>query len=562
MALKALPTLQRFKKARLFMHSRLWHLRPGRLPFVAIVWSFLLLAACGGGTSAPASGTSAPATKQVLTFPNVGISDIATLDPAQGPDANSNIVVNMIYSGLVRSDKNLNVVPDQATWQVSDNSKVYTFTLKPGITFSDGTPITAQTYVYTWTRALLPIVASPVASFYEAPIVGADAMVAGKATTLAGVKAVNPTTLQVTLQRPTAYFLESLTNSLFFPLNKKVIDQYGQKNWPRNAAGNAVGSGPFMVKTWQNGVKMILTPNPHYYGNKTRLQEVDMPFVNDLTTAYKSFRAGQYDFTWNLLPSDQVTAQSTAGFTRVPLLQTDLLFFDNTRPPFNNVALRQAFAYATDRDTLAKAVFKDSVSPAPTIIPPGMPGYQPNYPGLSYDAAKAKSLLLSVYPDITKVPTIVFTYPSSQMPTTEIAVLQQMWQKALGIQVRMEGSELNSYNVATAKRQIQFGFTQWSADFPDPYDWLTLNLLSTANNNNGSWKNAEFDQTVMQAENQSGDARIALYNKAEQIAITDVGWLPLDHQTLSAVIPAKVHGVSLNGNGLYFGDWSDVYLLQ
>src|SRR5450759_2421844 len=135
MALKALPTLQRFKKARLFMHSRLWHLRPGRLPFVAIVCSFLLLAACGGGTSAPASGTSAPATKQVLTFPNVGISDIATLDPAQGPDANSNIVVNMIYSGLVRSDKNLNVVPDQATWQVSDNSKVYTFTLKPGITF-------------------------------------------------------------------------------------------------------------------------------------------------------------------------------------------------------------------------------------------------------------------------------------------------------------------------------------------------------------------------------------------------------------------------------------------
>jgi len=542
------------------MHHRLWHLRPGRFLLITIGFSCLLLAACGGGTSATASGT--PATKQVLTFPNVGISDIATLDPAQGPDANSGIAVNMIYSGLVRADKNLNVIPDQATWQVSNNNKVYTFTLKPGITFSDGTPVTAQTYVYTWTRALLPSVASPVASLFEAPIVGSDAVLAGKATTLSGVKAVNNSTLQVTLKRPTAYFLEALTSSLFFPLNKKVINQYGQKNWVRNAAGNAVGTGPFMVKTWQSGVKMVFTPNPHYYGNKTRLQEVDMPFVNDLATAYKSFHAGQYDFTWNLLPSDQETAQSTAGFTRVPLLQTDLLFFDNTRPPFNNAALRQAFAYATDRDTLAKAIFKDSVLPAPTIIPPGMPGYQPSYPGLPYDAAKAKSLLQSVYPDVTKVPAITFSYPSSQMPTTEIAALQQMWQKALSIQVKMEGVDLNAYNDATAKRQIQFGFTQWSADFPDPYDWLTLNLLSTASNNAGSWKNAEFDQTVMQAENESGDARIALYNKAEQIAISNVGWLPLDHQTMAAIIPAKVHGVSLNGLGLYFGDWSGVYLAQ
>ncbi len=544
------------------MHHRMWHLRPGHLPLVAVVFSFLLLSACGGGSYATSSGTPSPATKQVLTFPNVGISDIATLDPSQGPDANAGIAISMIYSGLVRADKNLNVIPEQATWQVSNGGKVYTFMLKPGIAFSDGTPVNAQTYVYTWTRALLPIVASPIASFYESPIVGSDAVVAGKATTITGVRALNNTTLQVTLKRPTAYFLESLTNSLFFPLNKKVIDQYGQKNWPRNAAGNAVGTGPFMVKTWQSGVKIILVPNPHYYGNKMRLQEVDMLFVNDLATAYKSFRAGQYDFIWNLLPSDQEMAQGTAGFTRVPLLQTDLLFFDNTRTPFNNVAVRQAFAYATDRITLARAVFKDSVSPAPTIIPPGMPGYQPNYPGLPYDAAKAKSSLLSVYPDVTKVPPIVFTYPSSQVPTTEVAVLQQMWQNALGIQVKMEGVELNAYNETTAKRQIQFGFIQWSADFPDPYDWLTLNLLSTASNNNGTWKNAEFDQTVMQAENQSGDARIALYNKAEQIAISDVGWLPLDHQTIAAVIPAKVHGVSLNGNGLYFGDWSDVYLLQ
>jgi len=160
------------------------------------------------------------------------------------------------------------------------------------------------------------------------------------------------------------------------------------------------------------------------------------------------------------------------------------------------------------------------------------------------------------------VPPITFTYPNSQVSLPEAAALQQMWQAALGIQVKLLSVELNAYNTETANHQVQFGFTQWSADFPDPYDWLTLNLTSTAANNNGDWKNPQFDQTVAQAEQTTGDARIKLYNQAEQIAVSDVGWLPLDHQTMSAVIPSWVHGVTLNSLGLYFGDWSDVYLAQ
>ncbi len=137
-----------------------------------------------------------------------------------------------------------------------------------------------------------------------------------------------------------------------------------------------------------------------------------------------------------------------------------------------------------------------------------------------------------------------------------------MWYDALGIHVQLRSVELTAYNDEIMNHQVQFGFTQWSAGFPDPYDWLTLNLLSTAPNNSGEWNNPMFDQVVMQAEQTSGTARLTLYNQAEQIAITDVGWLPLDHQALAAIIPAWVHGVSLNGNGLFFGDWSDVYILQ
>src|ERR1700674_3570115 len=122
----------------------------------------LILAACGGSaTTITAGSTFTLANSQVLTFPNVGTSDIGVMDPAQGPDSNSAIAVGMVYTGLAKYDKNLNVVPDQATWTLSPERKTYTFTLKPGIMFSDGTPVTAQTYVYTFTRALRPDVKSP-----------------------------------------------------------------------------------------------------------------------------------------------------------------------------------------------------------------------------------------------------------------------------------------------------------------------------------------------------------------------------------------------------------------
>ena len=541
-----------------------WHSR--RVLVVPVFLSVLLvvLAACSSGTTtAPTTNaTPALASNQVLTFPNVGTQDIGVLDPAQGPDANSAIAVNMIYSGLVRFDKNLNVVPDQATYSISGDNKTYTFTLKPGITFSDGTPITAQSYVYTLTRALLPEVQSPIATLFEGPIVGANNVNTGKTKVLEGVKALNDTTLQITLTKPTAYFLQVLATTISFPLNQKIIGRYGQMNWVNHVAGSAIGTGPFMVKEWDHNVKMVLVPNPHYYGPRTKLREVDMLFVNDLSTAFKTYQAGQYAFDWNILPSDLLVAKNMPGFTSSSLLQTDLLFFNNKMPPFDNAAVRQAFAYATNKQVLTTAIFKAAAVPASTIIPPGMPGYQANYQGLAYNPDKAKALLQSVYPDVTKVPTITFSYPNAQLSTAEAVALQQMWRSALGIQVKLLPVELAAYNMETANHQVQFGFIQWTADFPDPYDWLTLNLTSSAPNNNGSWNNPTFNATVMQAEQATGDARLALYNQAEQVAITDVGWLPLDHQVLSAVIPSWVHGVSLNKTGLYFGDWSDVYVLQ
>jgi len=530
--------------------------------FPSALWlsALVLLAACGSAQPNPVGTT--PAARQILTFPNVGTSDISVLDPAQGPDANSALAVGMIYSGLVRFDEHLNVIPDQATWTISPDRKTYTFTLKSGITFSDGTPVTASTYVSTLTRALAPDLQSPIANLFLGTIEGAAQFNSGKASTLSGVQATGESTLQITLLRPTEYFLQVMASSLTFALNPQVIAQYGQKDWTNHVGGAGVGTGPFQVKTWDRQAKMVLVPNPHYYGPKTRLSEVDMLFVNNPATAFKSYEAHQFDFDWNIAPPDLPVARKLAGYTSQSLLETDMLFFDNTRPPFQHSAVRQAFASAINKPLLVQAIFHNSVVAAPTIIPPGMPGYQPGYGGLPFDMTRARALFRSVYPDPSTVPAITFTYPDSQVSSSLAQALQQMWQTALGVQVHLQSMDLTAYNNATAVRQVSFGFTQWGADFPDPYDWLALNLLSTAPNNNGQWHNLQFDQTIARAEEASGQQRIALYNQAEQIAISDVGWLPLDHQTLSAILPSYVHGVSLSNTGLYFGDWSDVYLLQ
>jgi oligopeptide transport system substrate-binding protein len=530
--------------------------------YFSMIFLAIMLGGCGvinnsAIVASDAASTSVPF--QVLTFPDVGVTDIASLDPALGFDMNTSIIVNMLYSGLVRLDDNAQVIPDQATWKISPDGKVYTFMLKSGITFSDGTPVTAGSYVYTWTRALALKRGASSALSLEQPIVGATAVYYGNTRTIAGLKALDANTLQVTLNSPTPYFLTSLTNPLFFPLNQQIIKQYGDQNWTRHVVNAGVGTGPFKVEAWQHNIKMELIPNSHYYGAKTSLQMVDIYFVADPQTV--SYSAGQYDFTWSVSPDDQIAQENTRGFKQTSLWQTATLFFDTNSPPFDQVAVRQAFAQAIDKKAFLHSAFNDAFLPAATVLPAGIPGYQADYLGLGYDPNNARALLSSFYQDKSNIPQITFSYPVSLLSKSAAVSLQQMWQNVLGLQVDLNPLEPDAYRQETDSHQIQFGFNLWTADFPDPYNALAVNLLSSSPENEGRWHNSQFDALVTEAEAQTGSDRIALYNQAEQLAVSEVGVVPLYHPTFAAVFPSWLQGVSLNGNGLYFGDWSNVAIL-
>ncbi len=536
-----------------------------RLPaLLASIFLIVLFVACStnsDGNGAKSNATIASAAQQVLKFPLVGTMNIATLDPVRTHSYNETLVMDMLYSGLVRTDKNLNVIPDQATWQLSADHKIYTFMLKPQIAFSDGTPVTAQSYIYTWTRALLSANTSATAFSLLSPILDATVVHSGKTQILMGVRALNASTLQVTLTKPAPYFLAALTDPLFFPLNQKLVARYDREGWPQSEVESGLGTGPFILKTWQPAVQLIFVPNPHYYGHKTALTMVVASFVNDPRVAFQLNNVGQTALVWNITPADQLASRTSAGFTRVPLLQTDALFVDPTQPPFDVLAVRQAFARSIDRQALTHSVFNDALVPAAALLPPAMSSYQANEQTLHYDVAQARSLLRAAYPDRARFPAVTFSYPTSQVSEQEATMLQHMWQMALGIQVNLRPVEPYAYDQEIKSHVIQFGFYSLNANFPDPYALLSQ-FVSTSGQDSGLWHDANFEQIVVQAELQTGEQRLQLYQQAEGRMLAEDVIMPIDHQTMAAIIPPWIHGVTLNGNGLCFGDWSDVSIMR
>ncbi|BCL79847.1 peptide ABC transporter substrate-binding protein [Ktedonobacteria bacterium brp13] len=550
--------------------GRRWRLSVVLFPLCALL---LILSACAGksGTLILLHGKPALAAAQELSIPLIGTTDVNSIDPASNLDESGKLLAGMLYSGLVRQDEQLQVVPDQATWQISGDGKTYTFSLNPAVTFADGSPVTAQTYVDSWTSALKSAAASaalpptlndtsdtPLPYTLALPIAGADALYTGHAQSLAGVQAVDAHTLRVTLTQPTATFLQSLAQPFFFPVNQSLVSAYAQQPWPVTIAEHGIGTGPFIVKQWNRDISLVLVPNTHYYGPKLTLTQLTVYFMNDPQVAYIANRAGHFDLTYNMVTNDQLSAKKLNTFSSTTLLQTDALFFNVNQAPFNSKELRQAFASALDKQRLANVTLQGVVTPAETLFPPTMTGYQAA--PASFNAAHASQLLKSAIGS-GAAPSITFTYPQSALSVPTATAMQSMWQQSLGIHVNLHPLQDDAYVHALSTNSIQFGLYTWTSQLDDPSDFASR-LLSTSTQNAGQWQNAAYDSTVKQAETASGADRLRLYDQAEQIALHDAAIVPLFHDTGAALVGPWVQGISYNAMGLYFGDWSQVKILN
>lgn len=474
----------------------------------------------------------------------------STLDPDVVRESGSLSYIVQIFSGLVTFDQNMNLVPDIAeSWETDNTNTVYTFHLRQGVTFQDGKPVTAADFKYSWQRACDPATGSETAGIYLNDIVGVKEMLAGSAQEISGVVPVDDYTLQVTIDQPRAYFLSKLAQPVAFVVDRDNVDS-GQDWWREPN-----GTGPFKLKGWQSGDLLLLERNDLYYRDQAKVSYV--AFLLSGGNSMQMYEQNQIDVTgvsiYDLERVQDVTNSLHSQLAIFPQYNISYLGFNTTKPPFNDVRVRQAFCQAVDKDRVASQVLLNSVDVARGIVPPGMMGYDAGFEGLAYDVDTAKSLLAQAgYGPGGNPIKVVVTLPGSsgELPTYLTAVLYQ-WKENLGVEVEVRQLDPDSYFDRLDEEKDDVFFYGWSADYPDPQDFLDVLFRSGSVNNVGGYHDAAYDALLDQAavEPDAG-VRAGLYRQAEVKLITeDAACLPLWFAKSYVLIKPHVKGYTISPLG-------------
>ena len=576
-------------------------MRSGKKLTLSVLPTFLCLlamfiVACGGTDNGNGNGSGgntqkAPDNKQVFVdaYSVHGLSDIKTFDPALVTDGHSINAINLVFTGLVELDQNLNIKGELAqSYSVGSDGVTWTFKLKPNLQFSDGTSLTSADVAYSIDRALQPATKSGTAGAYLNLIKDSDKLLAGKIKTVIGdsITTPDPNTVVIITNAKAAYFLGALSYPSSYVIEKKLIDTYGSKFADHLSEGQG-GSGPFMVKKYSRGQEIDFVPNPHYYGSKPQLKEIIFPFYKSSDTLYKAYQTGTVDTS--VIPTAQLASakQLTAEYHNIPQLWINYYSMNYLVKPFDNIKVRQAFALAINKDEIVHAVYKDTKIASNHIVPKGMPGY--------FDALKgpdgttntkgnptlAKQLLTQGLQEegttIANLPpiTIYAASAGSNDVRNEFAAYQQMWQTTLGVKINFRDEDFNQLlsDITAATNNpkgIAFWRIDWIADYPDPQDWLTLQFAKGSPNNNQNYgQNSSAnsatqqkiqDQLVAADSNTNNAERMQQYNTAEQQLVNDVVWLPTDQQAIQIIRKPCIVGYVDNAQELVNPEvWANVY---
>ena len=459
-----------------------------------------------------------------LTFVD---SDPPTLDPSLCGDVSSATYVVEIFSGLVALDRELQIVPDIAgRWEISNNGKTYTFYLRKDAKFHDGKAVTANDFKYAIERACDPRTESTVASIYLGDIVGAEDKLRGISKEVKGVLAKDDYTLEITIDAPKAYFLAKLTHPVAFALDRANVES--GRSW----TDRPNGTGPFKLNQYKRGEKLVLERNEQYYRGVAKLARVNV-FLGG-GSSMTMYENGEIDLTGVGLTDIERVLDPNNPLNKdlhiTSYLDIFYLGFNTSMPPFDDVKVRQALCYAVDKKKIASVVLKDLVEPAYGILPPGMPGYNKELKGLTFDVAKAKELIAqSKYKDVSKIPPITITISGTgaSLPPTSEALIA-MWQQNLGLEVNIQQVESATFLLDLKKKKFQAFEVGWQADYPDPQDFLDILFYSKSAENSSAYSNPEVDALLEKARvEQDVAARLRMYQQIEQMIVNDAPWLPL-----------------------------------
>ncbi len=458
-------------------------------------------------------------------------SDPTTLDPALTTDSTSYDIVLKIFSGLMRltDDPNSPIVPDLAeSFTVSQDGTVYRFILRENLEFSDGSPVTAFDFKWSWERAASPETGSTVVKEFLGDIVGMNDVIEGNATSAEGITVIDDYTLEVQIDGPKPYFIAKLTYPVTFVVNRDNIEAGGE-TW----TDDPVGTGPFILKDYEIGVSLILARNDYYWDTLAFLDEVHFNLVGGSPLA--------------MYENDEihVTGIPSAAYDRVtdpnePISQdvvdvpaefiTLYVGFNVELEPFDDVHFRRALNYAVDKETIAEAVLEGRVKAAYGPLPPGFIGFNPDLERLEYNVEKAKAELeMSKYADPETRPRIVLTSSGTGgSPPTWLQAVADMWARNIGVQVEFQEVEWATFLEEIDNYRLQAFSLGWSPDYPDPHTFVDVLFRSDSTINPSKYSNAEVDALLDEATTEPDPARrIQLYQQAEQIIVNEAPWVPM-----------------------------------
>ncbi len=513
--------------------------------------------------STPAAELGLPATRDATPAKGGELrlygSEPVTLDPALVSDATSSAYVIEIFSGLVTLDSNLQVAPDLAErWQVSPDGRTYTFYLRTDAKFHDGRPITASDVKYSLERACSPALASQPAMIYLSDIEGAVAMMKGQAKEISGLHIQDDHTLSLTIDAPKAYFLAKLSYPTAFVVDRANVAQGG--DW--TARPN--GSGPFKLAQ-RNRQRIVLERNEHFYRGAPKLERVTfilsggMPMTMYENNQLDIVQVGLNDIERVLDPTNPLSRELTVTDS----FDVQYLGMNTQAPPFDDPAVRRAFAQAIDRRRLADVVLRKTVTPATGILPPGFPGYQAGLRGIEFDPdAALASLRQSKYKDAAGLPEVVLhvSGEGGTMPPTVEAIVD-MLSTNLGVEVQVQQTPWATFLRDLDERRYGFFLTGWIADYPDPQNFIDILFHGDSVSNHTNYRNPQVDRLLAEARVEQDSARRAqLYAQAETMIIQDAACIPLWHGRDYTLVKPYVRGVA---SSAALRPWlKDVYLTQ
>lgn len=497
--------------------------------------------------------------------------DPETIDPALNSAVDGGNMLLHSFECLLAVDQNGQLAPGQAeSWETSEDGLTWTFHLRDGLKWSDGSDLTANDFVYSWKRVCDPMVAAPYAETVLSMVEGYDKAIEGDLDALQ-VAATDNNTLVVTLSAPCSYFGSLAAFATLSPVQQATVEANGDA-WATKAE-TYISNGPFYVSDWVPGSYIMMTKNPYYWNaDAIKLDGIKWNLIEDSNAAYSAYQTGEVLMIKDVPTEEIPSLKENADFYVDPIIGTYYLSMNIDREPFNNADVRKALSLAIDRDYVANTLMQGTYSPAGNFMGPGWidtdgKQFKDNANGgkeyidtTNYEAdlEEAKQLLADAgYPNGEGFPTITYSTNDAGYHKVVAEYLQQAWAE-LGIDLQVDIVEWASFTPMRRNGDYDVARNGWVGDYSDPSNMLDL-FYSTNGNNDGKFNNADYD-AAMELSRTTLDAaeRSTALHNAEDILMEEAGCIPVAYYNDFWLQSDKITGSWHSPYGYWYFMYADI----